>query len=53
MTDVSNDFLDYGASFIVTKTDYDIYYRDSTNLLGQGGERFQTPNNQMAVVLRR
>lgn len=37
MSEVNNDFLEYGASFLVTKRDYDLYYSDPDSLLGAGG----------------
>ena len=47
MSEVNNDFLEYGASFLVTKRDYDLYYSDPDSLLGAGGQRFIAPSNQM------
>ncbi len=36
--EVSKDFLEYGASFIVTKSDYLDYYCGKDGVLGAGGE---------------
>ena len=44
-------FLEYGASFLVTKRDYDLYYSDPDSLLGAGGQRFIAPSNQMDQLL--
>lgn len=33
MSEVSNDFFEYGASFIVPKNDYNMYYRYPNNIL--------------------
>jgi hypothetical protein len=51
MSEVNNDFLEYGASFLVTKRDYDLYYSDPDSLLGAGGQRFIAPSNQMDQLL--
>ena len=51
MSEVNNDFLEYGASFLVTKRDYDLYYNDPDSLLGAGGQRFIAPSNQMDQLL--
>ncbi len=51
MSNVSGDFLKYGASFIITKNDYNMYYRDPASMLGKGGKCFVTPTNQMDKLL--
>lgn len=51
MSEIDNDFFEYGASFIVTKNDYNLYYRDSSEVLGLNGERFIAPSNQMDELL--
>ena len=51
MSEVNNDFLEYGASFLVTKRDYDLYDSDPDSLLGAGGQRFIAPSNQMDQLL--
>jgi hypothetical protein len=47
MSEVNNDFLEYGASFLVTKRDYDLYYSDPDSLLCARGQRFIAPSNQI------
>ena len=48
---MNNDFLEYGASFLVTMRDYDLDYSDPDSLLGAGGQRFIAPSNQMDQLL--
>ena len=44
MSEVNNDFLEYGASFLFIYLDYDLYYSDPDSLLGAGGQRFIAPS---------
>lgn len=37
MSEVNNDFLEYGASFLVTKRDYDLYFSDPFDYLVREG----------------
>lgn len=51
MSEVNKDFLEYGASFIVTKSDYIMFYSDPDSFLGPDGKRFIAPSNQMDQLL--